>query len=349
MSATDYSDLSFTATVPRQLVHRSAICEVFLTDSAFLGEDAFVLATQLPRVHSYYSDHTSSPAAYDPLLLMECCRQGAVYLAHRYWDVSTDNKFILNESEIRITDPAALIIGAHPGHAILRAKISDRKHREETLVGFSLHVTVSVDGREAAEVDIAIQWMPSAAWDKLRDRGRAALALPQAPAPQPSRRLAPASVARLSERNVLLGDVAVTGMDVTAGVVVDQAHPGLFDHPLDHVPGMLLFEALRQTAIVSAHELLGLSPSRLSAVACQGQFIRFAEFELPTVCRAELAAPSSLSAGLASVEITASQGDTPVAIGTVQLKTTSALEPAWLYQRSGPVAELAGTPVAAQS
>lgn len=326
---------SFAATVSRQLVHRNAICEVFLTDTVRHDDEDFSVAAQLPRVHSYFSDHASSPSGYDPLLLMECCRQASMYLAHEYFAVPRGHKFILNESDIWISDPDAVVIGAHPGRAVLRARLTERKHRDGVLVGFSLHIVISLDGQEAGVLDIAIQWMPPEAWDKLRERSRAALDLTDLPTPQHIHRLTPGAVARLSDRNVVLGDVALSGTEVAATVIVDQENPGFFDHPLDHVPGMLLFEAVRQTAIVAAHELFGLSPNRLSMVACGGRFTRFAEFELPTVCRARLGEVSSASNGLASAEVTVWQGGAAIATGTAQLKTTCALEPIWLPGTTG--------------
>jgi 2-oxo-3-(phosphooxy)propyl 3-oxoalkanoate synthase len=318
-------NLSYAATVPRQLVHRSAICEVFLTDSRRLGEGEFLLAAQLPRVHSYFSDHLSRISVYDPLLIMECCRQASVYIAHQYCDAPTDHKFILNESEITVTDLAALAVGRRPGHAVLRAEVISRKHREGVLVGFGLRISVSVDDRAAAAVDIAIQWMPPEAWDRLRARGRAALELGPVTPGEVTGRLRPDRVARLAERNVVLADAVIAGAEVVTELAIDHGHPGLFDHPLDHVPGMLLFEALRQTALVTAHELLGLSPTVLFLTGCAARFTRFGEFELPVRCRAVL----SGAAAPFGVEITVSQGEDLIGTGTVRLSTASPLEPAW--------------------
>jgi hypothetical protein len=340
MSTAGTPELLFNTTVPRHLVHRSAICEVFLTDSARHSENEFVLAAQLPRVHSFYSDQLAAPATYDPMLLLECCRQASIFLAHRYHDVPAGHKFILNNSDIRITDYAALVVGARPGHAVLTVTMTDRKYRANALVGFTLRISVSVDDRVAGSVDITIQWMPPEAWDKLRDRARAGLGLPAGPpyhAYTVSRALPPGEVARSSERNVVLGDLTVDATELTTGILVDQGHPGLFDHPLDHVPGMLLFEALRQTAIVTAHEFLGLSPQRLFLTGCQAEFTRFAEFELPLTCHARVGETTKAGGGTAMdigsigttvVDLTIAQGGADVARGRLELWTTCLVDSA---------------------
>lgn len=331
MSKSGELGLSYAATVPRNMVHRAAICEVFLADSVQLGGGKFALAAQLPRVHSYFSDHLSSESTYDPLLLMECCRQASIYIAHQYCGASMDQKFILNESEIVISDLTVLTIGSRPGHALLQAEVVSRKYREGTLIGFDLCIAVSVDGRTAGAMDISIQWMPPEAWDRLRSRARAALTLDSITPREVTGRIRPDRVARLAERNVVLGSAAVVGTEVVTEVVVDHRHPGLFDHPLDHVPGMLLFEALRQTSLVAAHDLLGLSPARLFLTGCGAAFTRFAELELPIMCRAGVSEPATSATALA-VEITMSQGESSIASGKVQLKAACPLEPIW---RSG--------------
>lgn len=347
MSTAGTTELLFNTTVPRHLVHRSAICEVFLTDSAQHSENEFVLASQLPRVHSFYSDQLASPEIYDPMLLLECCRQASIFLAHRYHDVPASHKFILNNSDIRITDYEALVVGARPGHALLAVTMTDRKYRADALVGFTLSISVGIDGRTAGSVDIEIQWMPPEAWDKLRDRARTALGLPVGGPYQThrvARGLTPSAVARSSERNVVLGDATIDGTELTAGVLVDQGHPGLFDHPLDHVPGMLLFEALRQAAIVTAHEFLGLSPQRLFLTGCRAGFTRFAEFELPLTCHARVGetAKSGMdigSIGTTVVDLTVAQGGADIATGQIELWTSCLLDSARKNTSAGGVAQ----------
>jgi hypothetical protein len=57
MTAVLEPTLSYSSSIPRAHVHRAAICEVFLTDIICESYPQFRLGVQLPRVHSYYSDH----------------------------------------------------------------------------------------------------------------------------------------------------------------------------------------------------------------------------------------------------------------------------------------------------
>jgi 2-oxo-3-(phosphooxy)propyl 3-oxoalkanoate synthase len=70
---------------------------------------------------------------------------------------------------------------------------------------------------------------------------------------------------------------------------VDTSHPTLFDHPLDHVPGMLSIEAVRQAVQSEAPRAL------LTGVDVT--FARYIEFDAPCwidmypVARQEVGAP----------------------------------------------------------
>ncbi|MEQ1569015.1 MAG: AfsA-related hotdog domain-containing protein [Myxococcota bacterium] len=88
---------------------------------------------------------------------------------------------------------------------------------------------------------------PGGQWGRVPDR--AAL-----------QRLPAAVVHKLDPLNVLLSRVDRTGPDTFDGVLVpDWDHPLFFEHPLDHVPSMMMVEACRQLGIAIAHLHLGVA------------------------------------------------------------------------------------------
>ncbi|MFI9359526.1 ScbA/BarX family gamma-butyrolactone biosynthesis protein [Kitasatospora sp. NPDC053057] len=336
MSAIQDRKLSYSNTVPCGSVHRAAICEVFLTDSVRVSEDEYLIAAQLPRVHSYYSDHVAAPAAYDPLLLVEVFRQASIYAAHTFLSAPLDNKFIFVSGELNIMDPEALRIGARPGRGEIRAHQAELKHRDGVVTGSTLDLTLSVDGTEAATMRTVCQWMPGTAWDRMREKGRAALTLTPARPHHTGRRVAPIAVGRTSAQNIVLAEAEVRDWEVRTQVVVDQTNPALFDHPLDHIPGALIFEGFRQSAIYAANELFGLSPRSLLLSRVETDFTRFGEFELPTDCVVRVV--ESPVPDTVAFEISMVQEDQQIARARVHLARTSpitgALEDRFAYAAS---------------
>ncbi len=86
-------------------------------------------------------------------------------------------------------------------------------------------------------------------------------------------------VHKVVPRNVLLARVdRVPNAEDTyeAEMVMDVDHPFFFEHPLDHVPAMMLVEAGRQMGIAISHLYLGVPMGHLFAT--QAFDIRFTEF-----------------------------------------------------------------------
>ncbi|WP_329216751.1 gamma-butyrolactone biosynthesis protein [Streptomyces sp. NBC_01485] len=315
--------LSFTGTVDRALVHRAAVAEVFVTDSAQLSGNQFLVAAQLPRVHGYYSDHVTSPAAYDPLLLLEVFRQAGIQATHRYMNAPLRSSYIFDGCDLRIHSHSALGIGALPGEVLMRGTIIEEKTRKGVLCGGLMEIDATIGGRPVASVLFDFRWIPSETWRALRSRMRSTLQQEASRAYHTDRRLAPAVVGRRSTENVVLADATVHGREVHAQVVVDQAHPALFDHPLDHIPGAVIFESLRQTSLYTAHELFGLSPRGLAVSRCRTTFSRIGEFELPTDCRAVVLGSSTPNQ--LDLELSLTQEGDEIASADISLVTTRPL------------------------
>jgi hypothetical protein len=295
---------------------------VFLTDSAADGVHSF-FAGQLPRVHAYYNDHTRAEKFYDGLLLIEVGRQAAILFAHRYGGADLDARFVFNTASFHIIDQEALRLGPNPGSCEISATTLAQKFRRGLAVGVTLEMLMTVDGAAAASVTLACQWMPAQNWGRLRQRGRAGLGLPTQPVMAPvdlSQRLAPGSVARHSHHNVVIGSVIMSSDGLTADVLLDYDHPCFFDHPLDHVPGMVQFEAIRQAAVTAASKCAGLHPSQVVLLGMTVAFTRFGEFELPTLCIA--GRPTSQGDSRLTTEVAITQDGVQITVGFVELGLT---------------------------
>lgn len=102
---------------------------------------------------------------------------------------------------------------------------------------------------------------------------------------------------RQDPRNKVL-DRIVLGVSSTAELIVDRDHPFFFDHPLDHVPGLLLLEGAVQLAQEHAEQ-----PSFVSAV--NARFEKFALFDREITLTARPRAGS----GRKRIDVALTQGD----------------------------------------
>ncbi|MEV6557782.1 ScbA/BarX family gamma-butyrolactone biosynthesis protein [Nocardia sp. NPDC051756] len=271
-------------TISRELAHRCAVSEVFVTSMDTVAEDEFVVGAQLPRMHAYYGDHLGSLGLrHDPLLVMEAARQGAIALSHEFYGVPSDMAFIVRTFNGTGADTPAWEVGTAPAELVMRVRVPRRHLRGETVQGLDMVLEIDCGDESMMTVDGSFSWMTPRQWAGLRGAFRKSLGLgPFLGASALADRAVAAEVGRENWRNVVIAAPELSGNTARASLVPDLGHPFLFDHQLDHVPGSLLIEACRQTA-------LSMVLDRAPRLECVGSaFERFVELDRPAECVAEI-------------------------------------------------------------
>jgi 2-oxo-3-(phosphooxy)propyl 3-oxoalkanoate synthase len=293
-------------TVPRRLVHREADREVLLTGWRREAAESFALRARLPREHRLYAD---ADGGHDPMLLAETVRQAGLLVSHAELDVPFGHQFLMHSLSAS-WDPDRLRTGpgSEPTDLMLRLTCHDVRRRGTRLAGMSYQVQLYRSGSPIGAGRARFDCLSPAAYGRLRPHPQAG---PPAPVPAPG--LAPALVGR--ERP---GDVTLTPTadERVWELRVDQTHPVFFDHPVDHVPGMLLVEALRQAAWHSAH------PDRLELRSMRMEFHQYTELDRPCLVRATVTsgATAGTETGGGTVAVTFVQGGVVVAHGQVSTR-----------------------------
>lgn len=137
-----WASLAHSQPVPRHLVHRRGIAEVFPTDSAIDGDDILV-ACQLPVAHRLYNDRVQP--LVDPLLILEAARQSAILCCLRHLDGADAATFVVRNAELRILHPLPQTPGAPPWNVHFRCTPSDLKTIDGTLAGGRIDLTLHAD------------------------------------------------------------------------------------------------------------------------------------------------------------------------------------------------------------
>ncbi|MFD0393746.1 AfsA-related hotdog domain-containing protein [Streptomyces nogalater] len=78
----------------------------------------------------------------------------------------------------------------------------------------------------------------------------------------------------------------MVGDNAQALLRIPAHHASLFDHPQDHLPGMVIAEGARQLALFAALDIRGLAPSKTLITELDVRFTRFGELEDDTVLSA---------------------------------------------------------------
>lgn len=281
--------LGYERTVDRTLVHRESLAEVFLTDIRRIDDNTYASAAQLPRTHAYYGDHLLRPSTYDPILLLEACRQAALAGAHDCYGVPRDHKFILTHLNIHLAQPRHIVVGRAPCHLSILVTTHGRKVRDGRTIGIDYEMILITDGAEIGRAGLGLRFKSAQEYTNLRLRNRDGVAFPSSADfadSVPGNRLHPHLVGRADPDNAILTDAEPTLWGTQAVLRVPTGHASMFDHPQDHVPGMVLAEAARQLALYSVMERRGVSAVKAFPTDLTVTFRQFAELDQLTTMHA---------------------------------------------------------------
>ncbi|BAJ25957.1 putative gamma-butyrolactone biosynthesis enzyme [Kitasatospora setae KM-6054] len=229
---------ALTTTVAKEYVHRASLSEVFLTGWHQTAPDTFTVTAQWPRSHSFY---TTDHHTHDPLLLSETIRQTFPLLTHAAYHLPFGHQLSWSHFQIRL-DPRAMRIEPTPAEIELHVTATNIRYHRGLPASMTMHYTARRDGQPLATATTHFHCHTPTVYQRLR-AGRATTAHPFHTAPPPPHPLTPTTAGRTHHHDIVLSP---TPHPHHWQLRVDTHHPVLFDHPVDHVPGMLLLEATRQ-------------------------------------------------------------------------------------------------------
>ncbi|MER5861972.1 ScbA/BarX family gamma-butyrolactone biosynthesis protein [Kitasatospora sp. NPDC002040] len=286
-------------TVPRRFVHRASVSEVMLTGWRQTGADRFLLGAQWPRTHSFYRPIAG---CYDPLMLAETIRQSAMLISHAGYGVPTDYPFLLWSLSYR-ADPAAMAVGQTPANLTISATCQDVRFRRGIMAGMQYETVIHRGATRLGVGSLRMDCMAPDTYARLR-------------APYLAQRLLDTVPPQGEYQDVKADSVlAPTGEQYTWRLQADRRHPVLFDHPVDHVPGMVIVEAMRQAAN-SVVGVTGVAPFELET-----NFVRYAELHQPVFVKA-FPGPAGRN-GEMSIRIAVEQDGASVATGQLNVRRTA--------------------------
>ncbi|MFD5897772.1 ScbA/BarX family gamma-butyrolactone biosynthesis protein [Streptomyces sp. NPDC060366] len=265
---TGESRLSWSRTVPRELVHRRSAAEVLLTDvRPGRGRDVFDAAASWPRSHPTFPRDGAD--LHSPLIVIETMRQLGIYLPLRHYAVPPEFRLLITDLFFRIDPAREPRATSNSTDVTCRARVTGvRNGADGTVTGLRMEISVRAGSGVFAQAGGGARFLSPERYAAIRGAG--ATAFPPAPT-GPCDRPDTARIAVADPRDVMIA--------VDDGAVrlrpADPRHPFFFDHPSDHVPGMVLLEAARQAgALASDGRCVRPTAGRLKALS-------FAEFAPP--------------------------------------------------------------------
>lgn len=270
------------------LVHKKDPRNVFLTDFGGAGNDRFFCTGRMPVDHLLFNGVGRNPSK-DILFYTEVGRQAGLAMTHLLLRPGPDDAFIFERSEAVLTE-AARRMPVNERAKLVEVEVhvlqTDRRKNGDVCRVSTDHV-MFLGGEQVFRGTGAWTIQPSEIYRRLR---RVQIEISAANPGRPC-----VSDAELSHQLPMRGSSIVIGelefgderSEACAELLVDRAHPFFFDHPCDHVPGMLLLEGCMQIALQMASHGDWISRP-LMVAAYEMEFGRFVEYGLPTIIKARM-------------------------------------------------------------
>ncbi|GED83879.1 ScbA/BarX family gamma-butyrolactone biosynthesis protein [Streptomyces sp. 6-11-2] len=261
------SPLNRSRTVERELVHRTSVAEVLLTDVRPHGPLSFRAAAAWPRSHPTFPRGRDD--RHSPWMIVETLRQLGIYIPLRHLDVPRTARFLIDDLSYAL-DVAAEPTAPHGASEVtcLVQVGGLRTDRDgDALTGLRMRVDFLVGRRPFARAAGGARFLDAERYDRLRSGAGAAVPSGAGPRPEPT------LLGLASESDAV---VVAAGEELLV-CPADPRHPFLFDHGTDHVPGTALLEAARQAIALRSGGRL------VRPVACRMSALRFTEHAPPAV------------------------------------------------------------------
>lgn len=223
---------------PHRLVHRQSVGGVFLTDYRFGDSEPDQIGIQLrPMGHRSLRP---SRTRHDPLSVAEAFRQAVILLGHAKYAIPLHFKFLMERFEFDIVQELEV---AAPARLTLGTTTSRADNKDGTASRISVDGVLCDGSRILARCKAVARCVTPASYRRIR-AGREGYVTHVRSRPPGSAVIRPLCVGRSEEEDVVLCVDLQAGGDLYCAP--DPHSVALFDHSLDHIPGMVLFEAAIQ-------------------------------------------------------------------------------------------------------
>jgi len=276
------------STIDKRLAHKWSVGEVLLTGFSATADGGMRVTAYVPQSHLFYNDQLEQRTGPDFAVIVEMCRQACFLVAHELLGVPQDKQFLLRSITAAFTRNRTHAIG---NEVELQVAVSNKRFRGADLSGLAWDFSIFDEKGMFATASFDQVWVDREPWRRTRHQMRLSRGLPGA-SPFSTERLVPptdpASVGRSVAQNVVIGTPSSEGSRWSAVASLTTDHPTLFDHPIDHVYGMVQLEIARQLSLCALSSTFALAPSDFALIATRSRYLTTGELDLPLRVVAEL-------------------------------------------------------------
>ncbi|MFJ3586746.1 ScbA/BarX family gamma-butyrolactone biosynthesis protein [Streptomyces sp. NPDC090127] len=255
-----------TRGVPKEFVHLHDESSVVITGWDRCDDAFFTLTAQWPA--------TAVEGPCDPRVLAQTVRQSGLLITHAEYSIPLSHQTLLYDFNYTV-HPDFRVSPAEPTDLDIEIRTTETRRSGRVISALRMDIHILREGATVARADCEFGWVSPAAYRRLRGEHHT-VDWGSWPVPAP---VEPHTVGRTDPADVLL---AVGDRPGRWQLRNDIGNRLLFDHAVDHVPGLVLIEAAHQAAHAAA------APAHFVPVDLATTYERYVEFDEPCWLETEL-------------------------------------------------------------
>ncbi|QXN64648.1 AfsA-related hotdog domain-containing protein [Serratia fonticola] len=248
--------------------HKRNESEIFLKSLLKISDTRFTASFCTQLNHPHYDDFYATKNDVNPMFLLECARQVETYVSHVMLGVPLESKFILKSWQIvsrtiryiktNIDNLSADIFIDWPPGKNSRGNV---------------FTTIFKMGNEPISyVRIVVGYISNESYRLIRGRSHSSTTI------SPRLILAPTEKVGYSDAlNVSIASVNCTHDNFICAFVLRDNNKSYNDHPQDHITGVNLTEAAKQTCYLYESTIKNIKSNRLTTELISGYFYKYVE------------------------------------------------------------------------
>ncbi len=259
-----------TSAVRKEFLHLSFDDSVFLTGCERRGELEFALTARWPG----FTGAGDGGVRHESLIVAQTIRQAGLLIAHAEFGAPLNHAVLLRTFDFSL-EPSFQPPEGEPVDLVLHVSGTDQRRRGNRLTGLRLEMKLTTpEGVRIGDGATDFEWIAPAVYRRLRGTHVDAVR-DQPHLPEP---VAPGEVGRRDPAEVALSP---TERARRWQLRCDFSNRLLYDHPVDHTPGLVLIEAAHQAARLTA-------PASFVPRDVRTSFDQYVEFDAPCWIEAEI-------------------------------------------------------------
>lgn len=252
--------------VPKEYAHLHDESSVVVTGWTRHDDAVYTLTAQWPT--------PTVEGPYDPRVLAQTIRQSGLVIVHAEYGVPLTHQTLLYDFNYTV-HPDFRVSPAEPPALDIEVRATETRRSGRVISALRMDIRIRQGGVTVARADTEFGWVSPAAYRRLRGE-HLAVDWGSWTVPEP---VAPHMVGRTDPVDVFLAAGDRPGRWQLRNDIGNRL---LFDHPVDHVPGLVLIEAAYQAAHAAA------APAHFVPTDLASSYERYVEFNEPCWLQTEL-------------------------------------------------------------